>query len=125
MIEKILDLKNQNVQVDKLKTMTLEELRIMREEIRLISNRTPEFMMAGGTIKNSWGELENKVTGFDALWASINIAIAKDGKENFDAIYEDKVWWQFIMKYLSKTLDTLKKKLRINCSDSGRKVKIT
>ena len=82
MIEKILDLKNQTVQVDRLKEMTLEELRTMREEIRLISNKTPAFKVVEGSFENYCGENEKKVVGFDALWAHVNITIAKKEKAN-------------------------------------------
>ena len=57
MIEKILDLKNQTVQVDKLKKMTLDELRTLREEIRLISNSTPKFISEKiETRNNKWND---------------------------------------------------------------------
>lgn len=98
MIEKILDLRNQTVQVDKLKEMALDELIIMREEIRLISNKTPEFIVKEGSFKNYWGEDDKKVVGFDALWAHVNIVIAKKEKENIDDIRSN----QILKPYLSK-----------------------
>jgi hypothetical protein len=86
MIEKILDLKNQNVQVDRLKEITLDELRTIKEEIRLISNKTPAFKVVEGSFKNYWGDDDKKVIGFDALWAHVNITIAKKEKEDIDDI---------------------------------------
>lgn len=77
MIETILDLENQRVQVDKLNEMSMEDLKLIREEIRLISNRTPEFEVIEGSMKNYLEEDYTKVTGFESLWAHVNIAITK------------------------------------------------
>lgn len=84
MIENILDLKNQIVKVDKLNEMTLEGLKIIREEIRLISNKTPHFdTILIDSFKTYRKDIETKIIGFDSLWAHINIAIEKRERLNF------------------------------------------
>lgn len=82
MIERILDLENQIIKVDKLEEMTLDELRTIREEIRLISNKTPAFIVVEGSLGNYRGEDESKVIGFDSLWAHVNISIEKKKRED-------------------------------------------
>ena len=83
MIEEILDLENQIVQVEKLTEMNLENLIKIKKEVQLISNKTPIFYIIKTSRKVKLEEGEPKVTGFDSLWAHINIAIAKKEKEFF------------------------------------------
>lgn len=130
MIEKILDLKNKTVQVDRLKEMTLDELRTIREEIRLISNFAPILLSKKiETRNNTWNDFikndemqaiksirhalihsqfivdskkitkKEEVVGLDALWADVNITIAKKEKENIDDIQG----YQFSNNNLAKT----------------------
>jgi len=81
MIEEILDLENQIVQVEKLTELDLDNLIKIKKEVQLISNKTPVFYIVKSSKKLDLKEGEPKVTGFDSLWAHINIAITRKEKE--------------------------------------------
>jgi len=81
MLEKILDIENQVVQVEKLGEINLDNLIKMKNELQLISNKTPVFYIMESSQKIKLEEGEPKVSGFDSLWAHINIAITRKDKE--------------------------------------------
>ena len=99
MIENILDLKNQIVEVEKLSKVNLEDLKIMREEIRLISNKTPVFYIINNSDKTYLNDSESKITAFDSLWAHVNIAIAKMDNEKKDPY---KHFWARLWQLLNR-----------------------
>lgn len=78
MIEKILDLENQIVKVADLDEMSLDDLSLIRDEIALISNRTPKYHILESSTPLKPGE--DEVIALDSLWAHVNIAIAKREK---------------------------------------------
>lgn len=78
MIKKILDLKNQIVKVADLDEMSLHDLSLMKEEIALISNRTPKYYIVESSTPLKAGE--DEIIALDSLWAHVNIALAKKRK---------------------------------------------
>ena len=74
LIEKILNLDDKKVEVEKLDEMGINDLRRIRDEIQLISNETALFKITQTSSKKM--KLGDEITGLDALWAHVNIALA-------------------------------------------------
>ena len=80
MIEKILNLDREMVEIDFLDKMTIQELELLKKEVQLIANKTPECTItyiAGGHSKYKKNE---KITGLDSLWEHVNICITNKKK---------------------------------------------
>ena len=74
MIEKILNLAEKKVEVEKLEKFKEDDLKKIRDEIKLISNFTPIFTITHSSPHKR--KIGKEINGIDALWAHVNIALA-------------------------------------------------